>query len=172
MGKMGEGSRGDTARFLTEHLLVRNDSRFMTKKFRTYTDGGARGNPGPAGIGAVIQQFDETDQEYRTVRVVKRYLGETTNNQAEYRALIAALEAATELGATEAECLLDSELVVRQLNGEYRVKDPELAPLFLKIWNLGTGFQKISYQHIRREYNKEADKLVNEAIDEHLRNGV
>lgn len=144
----------------------------MSTKFRTYTDGGARGNPGPAGIGAVVQAFDETIQEYRTVRAVKRYLGETTNNQAEYRALVAALEAATELGATEVECFLDSELVVRQLTGEYRVRDKDLAPLFLKVWNLGTGFQKISYQHIRREYNKEADKLVNEAIDEHLRHAL
>lgn len=144
----------------------------MSTKFRTYTDGGARGNPGPAGIGAVIQAFDEKSQGYQTIRAVKQYLGETTNNQAEYRALIAALEAASALGATEVECLLDSELVVRQLNGEYRVKDKDLAPLFLKAWNLGTGFQKITYQHIRREYNKEADKLVNEAIDAHLARGV
>lgn len=144
----------------------------MSKCFRTYTDGGARGNPGPAGIGAVIQKFNEMTQEYQTVQTVKQYLGPTTNNQAEYRALIAALEAATELGATEVECFLDSELVVRQLNGEYRVKDSDLAPLFLKVWNLGTGFKKINYHHIRREYNKEADRLVNEAIDEHLRNGV
>lgn len=136
-------------------------------KVRLHTDGGARGNPGPAGIGAVLEVFE--GEQWRTKERIKKYLGRATNNQAEYRALIAGLEAAHELGATHVECCLDSELLVKQLNHEYRVKDVGLAPLFMKAWNLGSRFEQITYRHIRREYNKEADQLVNEAIDEALK---
>ena len=129
-------------------------------KATIHTDGGARGNPGPAGIGAVIKVGDKQLE-------LKRYIGETTNNQAEYRALILALEHALENGVTEAECLLDSELVVKQLNREYRVKDKDLGVLFVKVYNLSTKFKKITFKHIYREQNKLADKLVNEAIDNH-----
>ncbi len=125
-----------------------------------HTDGGARGNPGPAGIGATIKIGEKTHE-------LKRYIGETTNNQAEYRALIMALEHAKELGVTEADCRLDSELVVKQLNREYKVKDKDLAPLFVRVWNLMSEFKKITFKHIYREDNKAADKLVNEAIDNH-----
>ncbi|MFA5124286.1 MAG: ribonuclease HI family protein [Patescibacteria group bacterium] len=125
-----------------------------------YSDGGARGNPGPAGIGAVIK-IGEKQLE------LKRYIGEATNNQAEYRALILALEHALENGVTEAECLLDSELVVKQLNREYRVKDKDLGVLFIKVYNLSTKFKRVTFKHIYREQNKLADKLVNEAIDRH-----
>lgn len=141
-------------------------------RFRIYTDGGARGNPGPAGIGGVIQEFDEAVGEYQTVRTVKEYVGETTNNQAEYRALLKTLEAVRELGAQEVECVLDSELIVKQLNREYKVKDKDLAVIFLKVWNISQGFKKVSYRHVPREKNKEADRLVNEAIDEALFGGV
>ncbi len=129
------------------------------KKLTTYTDGGARGNPGPAGIGVVIKRGNEVVKKYG------RYLGETTNNQAEYKALISALEHVTELGAEEVECMLDSELVVKQMKHEYRVKDPDLAPLFLKVYNLTQGFKKVTFHHIPREKNKEADAMVNEALD-------
>ncbi len=122
------------------------------------TDGGARGNPGPAGIGAVIKIGDKV-YEY------KRYIGEATNNQAEYQALIMALTQAKELGVTEVECRLDSELVVKQLNREYKVKDKDLAKQFIKVWNLMSEFKKITFKHVYREQNKEADRLVNEAID-------
>ncbi|MFA6594057.1 MAG: ribonuclease HI family protein [Candidatus Buchananbacteria bacterium] len=125
-----------------------------------HSDGGARGNPGPAGIGAVIKIGEKQIE-------LKHYIGETTNNQAEYRALILALEHALVAGVTEAECLLDSELAVKQLNREYRVKDKDLAPLFVKVYNLSTKFKKITFKHIYREQNKLADKLVNEAIDSH-----
>lgn len=135
-------------------------------QFRIYTDGGARGNPGSAGIGGVIQKYDESSGAYHTVQTIKAYIGETTNNQAEYQALLKTLTAAHNAGAQEVECLLDSELVVKQLNHEYKVKDQNLAPLFLKIWNLSQGFRKVTFKHIRREQNKEADRLVNEAIDE------
>ncbi|MFA5047726.1 MAG: ribonuclease HI family protein [Patescibacteria group bacterium] len=130
------------------------------KKAILHTDGGARGNPGPAGIGAVLK-IDEETHEY------KKYIGETTNNQAEYQALILGLEKAKEHGATEVECLLDSELVVKQLNREYKVKDKDLGLQFVKVWNLMQGFKKVSFKHIFREQNKEADRLVNEAIDVH-----
>lgn len=129
-------------------------------KFIIFTDGGARGNPGPAGIGAVIYNEDKV-----LVAEISEYLGETTNNQAEYKALIAALKKAITLGAIEVECYLDSELVVKQLNREYKIKNKELAPLFLEIHNLSLNFKKISFTHIPRERNKEADKLANEAMD-------
>lgn len=144
----------------------------MSKKLRIFTDGGARGNPGPAGIGVVIQAYDAQLKDYHTKKTIKKYIGEATNNQAEYQALIAALEAVKELGAEEIECMLDSELMVKQLRHEYKVKNRELAELFVKIFNLASGFKKISYQHIRREFNKEADRLVNQAIDEALGKGV
>jgi ribonuclease HI len=125
-----------------------------------FSDGGARGNPGPAGIGAVIY-----DDKRRVLAEISEYLGETTNNQAEYRALIAALKKTQGLAASEVECYLDSELVVRQLNGEYKVKNKDLAPLFLEIHNLRLGFKKISFTHVPREENREADRLANEAMD-------
>lgn len=130
------------------------------EKLKIYTDGGARGNPGPAGIGAVI--FDEKE---RVIVEISEYIGEATNNQAEYRALIAGLVKAKKLGAKELEVFLDSELVVKQLNREYRVKDKDLAPLFVQVYNISLGFKKIVFKHIFREKNELADKLVNQALD-------
>ena len=131
-------------------------------KLIAYTDGGARGNPGPAGIGVVIME-DE-----RVVDSFGRYIGETTNNQAEYRALIAALTRASELGAKEVECKMDSELVVKQMLREYKVRDKDLQPLYLAAYNLSVGFKKIAFQHVRRAQNAAADAEVNAAIDRHL----
>lgn len=125
-----------------------------------FSDGGARGNPGPAGIGAILY-----DEQKKIVAEISEYIGETTNNQAEYRALIAALKKARNLGAQELDCYLDSELVVKQLKREYKVKNKDLAPLFLEIHNLSFNFKKISYTHVPREKNKEADRLANEAMD-------
>jgi ribonuclease HI len=130
-------------------------------KLQIFTDGGARGNPGPAGIGVVIWSGNELVGRH------KKYIGEATNNQAEYKAVILALEEAKKIGAEELEFFLDSELVVKQLNREYKVKDKDLAPLFVQVWNLSLGFKKTTFQHVPREKNKEADKLVNEAIDQH-----
>ena len=127
---------------------------------KIFSDGGARGNPGPAGIGAVIYNEDN-----KILAQISEYLGVTTNNQAEYRALIAALKKAKELGVEKVECYLDSELVVKQLNHEYKVKNKDLAPLFLEIHNLVVSFKSINFFHIRREYNKEADRLANDAMD-------
>lgn len=137
-----------------------------------YTDGGARGNPGPAGIGVAIYRSRDTyhisrNTKLELVEKFGRYIGETTNNQAEYQALLAALKRARALGATEVECRMDSELVVRQMNQQYKVRDPDLAVIFVKVWNETLNFKRVSFMHIPREKNKEADKMVNQAIDEH-----
>lgn len=132
----------------------------MPKKLIIHTDGGARGNPGPAGIGAVLENEDN-----EVVATISRYLGVATNNQAEYRAVLAAIEKAKDLGAQEVEFYLDSELVVKQLNQEYKVRNKDLQPLFVKIYNLTLQFKKASFKHVRREKNKEADKLANQAMD-------
>ncbi len=129
-------------------------------KATLHSDGGARGNPGPAGIGAVLKMGEK---EY----LFKKYIGETTNNQAEYQALLLGLEKAKDHGATEVECYLDSELVVKQMKREYKVKDKDLAVQFVKVWNLTAKFKKVTFHHVRREQNKLADQLVNEALDEH-----
>ncbi len=129
-------------------------------KFIIHSDGGARGNPGPAAIGAVIADLDG-----KPIELISRTIGETTNNQAEYQAIIAGLEAALSHGAEEVDCFLDSELVVKQLKREYKVKNQELAPLFLKVHNLVVQFKKVSFTHVRREQNTAADKLVNQALD-------
>lgn len=124
-----------------------------------YTDGGARGNPGPAGCGAVLKQ------DGRTLCEIGKYLGVTTNNVAEYSALLAALEKALELGLKEVEVRMDSELVVRQMNGQYRVKNEGLIPLFRKAQQLASRFGSFRIVHVRREMNAEADRLANKAID-------
>ncbi|PIV52091.1 ribonuclease H [Candidatus Falkowbacteria bacterium CG_4_9_14_3_um_filter_36_9] len=130
------------------------------KKLIIYTDGGARNNPGPAGIGAVLMSEDE-----KAIARISEYIGNTTNNQAEYRAVIAAIKKAKELGAEELNFYLDSELVVKQLNREYKVKDKDLALLFVQIYNISLSFKKITFNYIPREMNEEADRLANEAMD-------
>lgn len=131
----------------------------------TFTDGGARGNPGPAAAGIVIK-----NEAGETVAHYGEYLGAQTNNYAEYSALLSALKKAKELGATEVHCVLDSELVVKQMRGEYKVKEPTLQKLFIQVYNAATQFKKISYRHILRSGNKEADTEVNLAIDAALKN--
>jgi ribonuclease HI len=131
------------------------------KKLVINTDGGARGNPGPAGIGVVF-----SDENGEVVAKFKEYIGEATNNVAEYRALILALEKAKNFECQEIECRLDSELVVKQLRGEYKVKDDKMKGLYAEVQEL-TFFKPVTYVHVRREKNKLADELVNEAIDEH-----
>ncbi len=137
----------------------------MTKAnhVRLYTDGGARGNPGPAGIGVVIQ-----DADGRVVATFHRSIGERTNNQAEYEAILEGLTRAKERGATHVACFLDSQLVVEQLSRRYKVKDKDLAQLFVKVWNVLQDFSAVTFQHIPREQNTAADALVNKAIDEQL----
>lgn len=132
-------------------------------KLLIHTDGGSRGNPGPAGLGVFI-----TDARGKVLMEHGRFLGRQTNNHAEYMAVIDALEHCKQLGGTELEFYLDSELVVKQLRHEYKVRAPDLAPLFVRAWNAATGFKKVIWTHVRRELNKDADRLVNEAIDRHV----
>ncbi len=124
------------------------------------TDGGARGNPGPAGLGVVIKNEDG-----EVIATIARYLGKMTNNQAEYRAIVAGIHKAKDLGAEEVDFYLDSELAVKQLNREYKVRNKDLQPLFVEIYNQSLGFKKVKFHHVRREFNKEADALANEAMD-------
>jgi len=135
----------------------------MSNKLKIYTDGGARGNPGPAAYGVVI-----TDEEGKVLGKYSKYLGETTNNQAEYQAIHSALTKAKEMEARQVELFSDSELIVNQLNQKYKIKNEDLGKWFLKIWNLKQGIGKVSFKHIPREKNKEADLLVNEELDRNV----
>lgn len=127
--------------------------------FTLNTDGGARGNPGPGAIGVVLKKDGEIiDQE-------GKYLGTSTNNEAEYKALILGLEKARSQNITELACFLDSELVVKQLNGEYKIKNDRLKVFFDKLTDLKMNFKKITFNYIPRTQNKEADKLVNTTLD-------
>ena len=132
----------------------------MHTKIKIYTDGGARGNPGSAGIGIVIK-----DDKGKTLKTHAEYIGTATNNQAEYRALIKGLEMAKELKPAEVDCYLDSELLVKQMKQEYRVKDQNLQVLFIQAWNLAILLGKVKFHHIPRELNAEADKLLNLELD-------
>ena len=127
-------------------------------------DGAARGNPGPAGCGAAI--YDETGAE---VRELSRYLGHATNNVAEYEALLMGLEALIELKRSRIVVQSDSQLLVRQLNGEYQVKDEKLKVLFGRATSLLRRFGSYRIVHVRREHNKVADRLANRGIDEAAR---
>jgi len=129
------------------------------KKLEIYTDGGARGNPGPAGIGVVIWHGN------KLVGTYSKYIGRATNNQAEYRAVVFALEQAKRIKAEVLDIYMDSEIAVNQLNRKFKIKNGELGSLFVKAWNMMIGFKQVKFYHIPREKNKEADKLVNQAID-------
>ncbi len=124
-----------------------------------YTDGASSGNPGPSAIGAVIK-----DGQGKVISRISRRIGHATNNQAEYRAVIAALEEATRLGAGEVEIRSDSELVVKQLKGRYRVKKATLRPLYQKVVQLIGSLETFNITHIPRTQNREADKLANKAL--------
>ncbi|MBI4743639.1 MAG: ribonuclease HI family protein [Actinobacteria bacterium] len=130
------------------------------KKIIIYSDGAARGNPGKAGIGGLI-----CDDKNQTLLRISEYIGEATNNVAEYKALILCLESSLSFGAAQVAVYLDSQLIVRQLQGSYRVKDQKLKPLYEKTKSLLRPYQKVEIFHIEREENKEADKLANQAID-------
>lgn len=126
-----------------------------------YVDGASRGNPGEAGAGALIK-----DPSAKVVRRLKKFLGRTTNNVAEYSALVMGLEAACSMGIDRISVFADSELMVKQLNGVYKVKSEDLRPLYEKAAALSKGFKEFSIRHIYREKNAAADALSNEAIDD------
>ncbi len=127
---------------------------------RLYTDGGARGNPGPAAYGFVLEADDGT-----VLAAEGEAIGEATNNVAEYRGLVAGLARAAELAVPEVEVRSDSELLVKQMRGEYRVKNQALKTLSLEAARLAREIGKVHYVHVRREKNELADRLVNEALD-------
>lgn len=144
------------------------------KKFIIYTDGGSRGNPGPAAIGVVICNEKENE-----LKKYGEYLGGgLTNNEAEYQAAIFALKKFKALFGkklaenTEVEVRSDSELLVKQINGDYKILDEKIQKLFLELWNLRLDFKKIKFRLISRNKNKEADRLANEALDNRNRSQV
>ena len=132
-------------------------------RFVVHTDGGARGNPGPAAIGVVIEL--EKDGQTELLGEIGETIGVASNNVAEYRAIIRGLEEASRLGASSVTCWLDSQLVVEQLNGNYKVKSEDMKPLHARVQQLLPRFGLVTFRHVRREQNKEADRLVNEALD-------
>lgn len=138
------------------------------EQIKIFTDGGSRGNPGPAGIGILIKIDNQSSRESDNPIKISKYIGEATNNQAEYQAVIEALKWISEniKEDVEAEFFLDSQLVVEQLNQRYKLKNEGLKPLFWEIRDLIMKVGgKVTFAHIRREQNKIADKLVNEILD-------
>lgn len=136
------------------------------KKFIVHTDGGARGNPGPAAIGVVI-----ANEKGHTLKEYGEYIGETTNNDAEYHAVIFALKkiksifGKDEAKKSEVHVFADSELLVNQMNGLYKIENSAIQKFFIEIWNLKIDFAKMSFTAIPREKNRQADAMVNEALD-------
>ncbi len=153
-------------------ITAENDTGHLAPKEQKplllHTDGGARGNPGPAAIGVVL-----FDQEHKVVAEEGSFLGEATNNVAEYRGLIRGMVLASRHGATGLSVFMDSELVVRQMRGEYRVKSTDLQPLFSEAKKLAATFSQISFTHVPRgnPYQQRADLLVNETLDAQARKG-
>jgi len=134
-------------------------------KIVIYTDGGSRGNPGPAAIGVIL-----TDEKGKMIKEYAEKIGRTTNNEAEYEAVIFALQKAKllfgkrKIKTMEVEVKMDSEFVTKQLNNEYKILDRKIEQLFLKTWNLKVDFNKVKFTHIPRNKNLEADRLVNQAL--------
>ena len=136
------------------------------RKITIYIDGGSRGNPGPSAIGAVF-----CNEKGESFKKYSECLGEATNNEAEYQAAIFALKKFKALfgkkiaETSETEIRSDSELLIRQINGEYKILEPKIKDLFIEVWNLKTDFKKVKFTLISRSKNQEADRLVNEALD-------
>ena len=135
-----------------------------TDKLIFYIDGASRGNPGKAAIGVVVM-----DGSGHEIDGLKRYIGETTNNMAEYQALIEALTEGKRLGGRAIQVFSDSELMVRQINGIYKVKDSKLIDLYKEAKSLISGFTDFKIDHVTRDKNSKADSLANEALDNHLK---
>ena len=131
-----------------------------SRRLVAYSDGASRGNPGPASIGGLV--LDEAGNQLATI---SRAIGRGTNNEAEYRAAIAAVEAALALGATEVELRMDSELVVLQFKGRYRVRNPRLIPHYQRLLSLRSRLKRLELVHVPRALNAAADRLANAALD-------
>ena len=134
-----------------------------TERVNIYIDGAARGNPGEAGIGLIIK-----DTQGQRIKSLYKYIGRATNNIAEYTALVYGLQEALILGLKDVVVHSDSELLVKQLNSEYRVKNSNLKPYYEQFLHLKTGLNKLEVKQIRREENKESDRLANQAIDSRI----
>ena len=136
------------------------------QKIITYTDGGSRGNPGEAALGVVI-----CDEQGNIIKEYGERLGIKTNNEAEYSAIVSALKKVKALFGKEkakkieVEMRMDSELAMKQLSGQYKIESEKIIPHFIAIWNLRLDFARVTFSHVPREKNKEADKMVNEALD-------
>lgn len=135
------------------------------RKIVIHTDGGSRGNPGPAAIGFVIEYNGRKKEDAECI-------GKKTNNEAEYHALVCALKKAKQFvgkriaKTINVQCYSDSELMVKQLNRKYKLKDEKIQKHFISIWNLTIDFKSVTFTHIKREHNKQADKLLNQALDQ------
>lgn len=144
---------------MSEVSSMDQENTLVQDSVSIYIDGAARGNPGPAGVGIVLKEGN------KTIKALYKYLGDTTNNIAEYSALITGLQEAVALGYKNAKLYLDSKLVVQQLKGDYRVKNNNIKILFDKAIDLINKFENIKIIKIERRENKEADKLANKAIN-------
>jgi ribonuclease HI len=138
-------------------------SEKVSMVYKIYTDGASRGNPGPSGIGAVIY-----DDQGKVVHEIAKYIGEVTNNVAEYEALLEVLDYCVKKHISPIEILADSQLLIKQMTGEYRVKHENIKPLYRRAQDYLVHLKVIRYQHVPRELNKAADKLANKGIDDHL----
>lgn len=145
---------------VTLHDITVDEEKTTYTRVIAYSDGGSRGNPGPSAAGYVI-----LDPQDNLLFEGGKYLGVTTNNQAEYQAVFLGLEKAKDIGAKHVDFRMDSLLVVNQLNGAYRVKNHDLWPIYERIKDLCTHFEKVSFRHVRREYNQLADGMVNRILD-------
>ena len=159
MFKPPPANRG--ARLFADPAPESNTQTSATAAYRANIDGGSRGNPGPASYGVVIR-----DPRGQVVAKLKKYIGRSTNNVAEYYGLIAALDYAQQHGIRALRVESDSELLVRQMRGHYKVKSPELRPLFERARKMAQTFDSFKIEHVYREQNAEADALANEALDE------
>jgi len=159
MFKPPPANRG--ARLFADAAPEPNAPTSATAAYRANIDGGSRGNPGPASYGVVIR-----DPRGQVVAKLKKYIGRSTNNVAEYYGLIAALDYAQQHGIRALRVESDSELLVRQMRGQYKVKSPELRPLFERARKMAQTFDSFKIEHVYREQNAEADALANEALDE------
>jgi ribonuclease HI len=148
---------------LLERMASLSQGTDNAARMRVYSDGAARGNPGPAGAGAVL-----VDTNGQVVDRIGRFLGVQTNNFAEYTGLLLGLKRARELGVDEVEVFADSELMIRQLSGRYQVKSPSLRPLYEDALKLLGEFSRVKLVHVPREMNAQADEMSNRAIDERL----
>jgi ribonuclease HI len=158
-----EGTADEDPPASTSPAPEESPPRGATPRLRVYSDGAARGNPGPSGAGAVL-----VEPGGQVVAKVGKFLGNQTNNYAEYMGLLIGLKHAKALGAKEIEVFADSELLIRQLGGRYQVKSPSLRPLYEEAVKLLNDFSRVKLVHVPREMNASADEMSNRAIDEQL----